>query len=193
VAAAEALVAFGTALGVVFLAELGDKTQLLLAAQAARGPARRIVLEAVAAFAVLTALAVLAGAWVASVVPPVAATLASGALFLVFGVLALRKGDEEDGEGGRTGGRGTFVLVLLAELGDKTQVATAALAASSASPLATGLGAWLALSASAVLAAFAGSWLASRMEPRRRARLSAAVFLLVGAATLAYGAWLAFA
>lgn len=190
----DALAAFAVAFGVVALAELGDKSQLLVLAQAARQPAARVLAEAVAAFALLTAVAATAGALAARVVPGDWLALASGLLFLAFAALAWRDARRAGTEAGAGQGlparRGTtFGLLLVAEMGDKTQLATAALAASSGHALATGLGALLAESAMAAVAVAAGAWLARRVDERRRAAGTALLFLAVGLATIAYAVW----
>jgi len=177
-----------TAFGVVFLAELGDKSQLLLLAQAARVAGWRVLVEAVGAFGLLTALAVTAGAVLATFFAPPFLLVASGLLFLVFAALAGR-------EAGRGGSRedppmrigGTFGLVVVSEMGDKTQLATAALAASTGHAIAVGFGSWLAESVSALLAVLVGAWLARHVQARRRAAVSAILFLVLGVGTVVYG------
>lgn len=191
-----AVIAFATAFGVVFLAEMGDKSQLVLVAQAARHRPVRVLAEALAAFAILVALAVTVGAAVARWLPGWLLAVASGVLFLVFGFLALREAREPAGTDGGTDAApsrrgGTFVLVLVSEMGDKTQVATAALAASSGAVLATGLGSFAGEAAASVLAVFAGAWIGRRLSRRTLAWMSATAFLVLGVATLAVGLWLA--
>ena len=188
-----ALLAVATALGVVFVAEFGDKSQVLLVAQAARARPWRVLAEATLAFAVLTALAVSVGALVARLVPQGAMAVASGALFVLFGALAVRearRGMEAHEEVRQMRYGVTFALVVAAEMGDKTQFATAALAAASGQAFATGLGSWLAESASALLAVLAGSWLTSRLPTKAREYASAALFFAVGLATAGWGVWL---
>lgn len=185
-----ALAALAGAFALVALAEFGDKSQLLLVAQAGRQPAARVLAEAAAAFALLAALAAAAGAAVAAAVPAAWAALLSGLLFLLFGGMALREARASvpaEGEAAPAPRRGsTFVLLVAAEMGDKTQLATAALAASSGHAWATGLGAFLALLTMAALAVAAGAWLRRRLAPRARAYGAAALFLAVGAATVAW-------
>jgi Ca2+/H+ antiporter, TMEM165/GDT1 family len=183
---AGALAAFAVAFAVVLVAEMGDKSQLVLLARGARGSLWRTWAEAAAAFAVLAALAVTVGAAAARWLPAWLVAVAAGLLFLAFGALALRT-PKEDGKPPRQGG--TFLLVLVSELGDKTQLATAALAASSGQALATGVGAFAAESGAALLALAAGGWLARRLSPRTVRLASAVLFLLLGVATLAYAAW----
>jgi putative Ca2+/H+ antiporter (TMEM165/GDT1 family) len=174
-----------TAFGVVFLAELGDKSQLLLLAQAARRPPLFVFLEAVAAFALLSALAVTAGAVLALFVPQPVLLIASGLLFLVFAALAGRAASTEavPAEKPMRYG-GTFALVVVSEMGDKTQLATAALAASTGQAFATGFGSWAAESMSALLVVLIGSWLARKVATRRQQAISAILFLVLGVGTL---------
>jgi putative Ca2+/H+ antiporter (TMEM165/GDT1 family) len=185
--------AFALALGAVFVAELGDKSQVLLIAQAARHPPLRVLAEAVVAFAFLTVLAVTVGALVARMVPLVVLEVASGLLFLLFGTLAAREAAATRAAGEEPVARlrhgGTLSLVVVSEMGDKTQLATAALAASGGHAVATGLGAFGALALSAALAVAAGGWLSRRLEPQRRAAISAVLFFALGLATLGHAAW----
>jgi putative Ca2+/H+ antiporter (TMEM165/GDT1 family) len=184
--------AFALALGAVFLAELGDKSQVLLMAQAARHPPLRVLGEAVVAFAFLTVLAVTVGVLVAKFVPLLALELVSGALFLLFGILAAREAATAERQEDPTASLrygGTLSLVVVSEMGDKTQLATAALAASGGHAVATGFGAFAALALSAALAVAAGGWLAKRLEPKRRAAISAILFFALGLATLGHAAW----
>lgn len=184
--------AFGAAFAVVFLAELGDKSQLFLITQAARLPPWRVFAEALAAFALLTALAVTAGALLAQWVSPFLLAVASGLLFLTFGVLAMREAGraaraDDPAPALRIGG--TFGLLIVVEMGDKTQLATAALAGSGGHMLATGLGAWAAEALCAALAIAVGAGLRGRLDPRRRAAWSALLFFVAGIVTLAYAVW----
>ena len=183
--------AFAAAFGAVLLAEMGDKSQVLVMAQAARHPPWRVVGEAAAAFALLCVLAVTAGAGVARLLPGWALAGLAGALFLAFGAMALREArgrrSDQDAVAPRRGG--TFALVVVSEFGDKTQLATAALAASTGQPVAVGAGAFLALVVSSALAALAGRWLGRRLGDQRRAWLSVWLFFALGAATLAWAAW----
>ncbi|MFA5943354.1 MAG: TMEM165/GDT1 family protein [Candidatus Thermoplasmatota archaeon] len=186
--------AFLTALVVVFLAEMGDKSQVVLLAQAARQPPVRVLAEALAAFAVLVLAAVTLGAAAARFLPEWLLAVASGLLFLVFGLLTVREArqpatDEAAPVGSRRGG--TFALILVSEMGDKTQLATAALAASSGLAFATGLGAFAGEALASVLAVLAGAWLGRRVSRRVRSWASAVLFLGIGAVTLGIGVWLA--
>lgn len=178
------LSAFLTTFGVIFLAELGDKTQLTAIALAARYPWKKAFLGIALAFTVLNAAAVVVGKIVFELVPLGWIQAASALLFLVFGVLTLREDgakEDEDGEKRRRA-RGpvltAFVLILFAELGDKTQLMTASLAAQRASPLGVFAGSTLALWLVSLLGLLVGAQLARVVPMKWVHRAAGAAFLL---------------
>ena len=177
--------------GLIFLAELGDKTQLASMALATRLPWRKVFLGAAAAFLILNGLAVGVGRVLFELVPLFWVRIASAALFLCFGITTLRAKDEDEAEAGARGRRGpvltAFSLILLAELGDKTQLVTASLAAQHASPLAVFVGSTLALWAVTLLGVLAGTQLLRFLPLRTVRRIAGALFLVFGA-VLAYQA-----
>ena len=144
----------------IALAEFGDKSQLVCMTLAARHRGLPVVLGAVAAFAILNLLAVLFGAAVAAWLPEWVVTLAVAVLFAVFGISALRyKEEDEDEEVEEKPGHGvfatTFLLIFLAEFGDKTQIAVAGLGSTAAAP-AVWVGATAGLACTSILGVFAG-------------------------------------
>ena len=85
----------------ILIAEMGDKTQLALLAQSAGTSSRwTILIAAVFALVLSTALAVLLGGALNRVLPPRGLKIAGGVLFLVFGVLMLREGFARGGNPG---------------------------------------------------------------------------------------------
>jgi putative Ca2+/H+ antiporter (TMEM165/GDT1 family) len=169
VAFADVMAAFA----LVFLAELGDKTQLTVALLATRGRPWHVVAGAIAAFLLLTVLACTLGAALTAIVPFRWLRAAAGLLFLAMAFLALRSGDEEEPASVKASFTGAFMAIAVAEMGDKTQIATATLAASR-NPFAVGVGAFAALSLSALLAGFLGARFLSRL-PRRMLRYGTAI------------------
>lgn len=176
------------AFGVVALAELGDKSMLLAVALATRyRPLAVLAGIAVAAVTMLGLSAAIGGA-LGAALPTRWLTLAAGTLFVVLGVLTLRAANDEecvgseDAGGVRTGSvvLGVALAFLVAEFGDKTMIATAALAASR-SAVATWFG------AAAGMTAASGAAVGLAVLARRRVpdvllrRLAGAVFLVVGA------------
>lgn len=178
----ELLRAFAT----VFPAELPDKTMIATVVLVARY--RRplwVWLGAVAAFTVHVTVAVAAGSAI-GLLPDAVVSSVVAALFTAGAVMlfrAARSGGEEAADDAaavtataRATVIGSFGLVVLAEWGDLTQLATAGLAARGDSPLSTGIGALLALAAVAGLAATFGRQLVARVPIARINYLAAAVF-----------------
>ncbi len=184
-------IAIAVAFGTVFVAELGDKSQLVCLTLASRRAALPVWIGATVAFALLNGLAVTVGVGLQAIIPRVALLWAVAGLFVVFGLLSLRGSDEDAEAVEEQGARGTllttFSLIFLAELGDKTQLAVAALAASGGA-LGTWIGATLALALSTLIAVLVGRFVGQRIPPRWLRRLGAIAFLGAGA----YLGWLAY-
>ncbi len=177
------------AFAVVLLAELGDKTQLVALTLAGRYPALRVLAALGAAIVVLQTLSVTAGALISRAVPDRAIAVGAGLLFLGFAVWTWRSGDEDDdGDGvaaaaGRAGLVGVAVAFFLAELGDKTMLTTATLAADRGAA-AVWAGSLVAMVTATALAVVAGRALTRRVAPGALRRAGALAFLVVGVATL---------
>lgn len=110
-----------------FIAEMGDKTQLMLVAMTSKYKMRDILLGTGAAILVLNGIAVLAGGMVSEVVPTWLIRLIAAGAFLFFAATTL-KGDEEEEEEVKDNGKikiaamSVFSTFFVAELGDKTQL-----------------------------------------------------------------------
>lgn len=179
----EWLTSAGTTFLLVGLAEFGDKSQLVCMTLAARHRGLPVVIGAVTAFAILNLLAVLFGAAVAAWLPEWLVTAAVAVLFAVFGIGALRYQEEEDEENVEEApGHGivatTFLLIFLAEFGDKTQLAVAGLG-STGEPSAVWAGATVALAVTSALGVFAGRKLLKRLPLKWIHRISGIFFLLL--------------
>lgn len=173
-----------TTLGLVALAELGDKTQLVCMTLAARHPAKPVLLGAIFAFAVLNLLAVLFGAAAAVWLPEWLVAAVVAILFAIFGLRALREADEETVDVRERDDRSVFLsafaLIFLAELGDKTQLAVAGLAGTQAA-LPVWVGGTLALASTSALGVLAGQTLLRRLPVRVLHRVSGGLFLVLAA------------
>jgi len=182
-----ALVAFG----VVFVAELGDKSQLLALTLATRYRALPVLAGLALAAAGLMVLAVAAGAALSAALPTEALSVVAGLAFLVFAVLTLRSSGSDDDGDLSIGPRQPGVLTVagafaVAELGDKTMLATLALAAKNGA-IGTWFGATAGMLAASSLAVLVGSQLGARL-PERVVRVGAAVmFATFGVLLLADG------
>jgi len=166
----------------IALAEVGDKSQLVCMTLAARHRHWPVILGATAAFLVLNSLAVLFGASVAAWIPERVTAGLVAILFGAFGLHALCKREaHESGNVIEKSGHGIFLttllLILVAEFGDKTQIAVAGLAGSLA-PLPVWLGATAALVTVSVIGVWAGRTVLQRLPLRWLHRVSGAIFLL---------------
>lgn len=169
------------AFGVVFLAELPDKTALAGLMLGTRYRASYVFAGVAAAFAVHVALAIAAGS-VLTLLPHRLVQAVVGLLFLAGAAMLLLKksdGDEEvkppaDQSFWKVSGAG-FMLILVAEFGDLTQIMTANLAARYDNPLSVGLGAVLALWAVAGIGILGGRTLMKYVPLRLITKVAAAV------------------
>ncbi len=178
---------FFATFGLIFVAELGDKTQLAAVVLAARYPWHRVFAGAAAAFVVLNLAAVAVGQVLFAFVPERWILLASAALFAFFGVSAFLGKADDPGRVNRAGGSpvlATFLVMLLAELGDKTQFATASLAAQHQAPLEVFAGSTLALWLVCLLGVAAGAKLMRYLPVGWLHRVAGALFLLFAAGAL---------
>ena len=181
--------AFLVSTAIVALAEIGDKTQLLafiLAAKFRRpGP---IVLGILVATLANHAFAAAVGTWLTTLMGPQTLRWVLGLSFIAMAVWTLipDKLDEDDAKLPRFGVFGaTLIAFFLAEMGDKTQVATVALAAQYQALVAVVAGTTLGMMIANVPAVLLGDRIAARMPVKLVHGIAAAIFLGLGIATLA--------
>ncbi|MBA4263485.1 MAG: hypothetical protein C0453_00260 [Comamonadaceae bacterium] len=175
--------------GVVALAEIGDKTQLLAFILAARFKKPvPIIAGILVATLVNHGLAGALGVWITTVLTPEVLRWVLGASFLAMAVWTLipDKINEDDTRvATRFGVFGaTLITFFLAEMGDKTQIATVALAAHYAAPVLVVLGTTLGMLIADVPAVFVGNKLAAKIPMKLVHGIAAAVFAVLGVATL---------
>jgi len=175
--------------GVVALAEIGDKTQLLAFILAARFKKPvPIILGILVATIVNHGLAGALGAWITSAVSPEVLRWVLGLSFLGMAIWTMipDKIEEEETRVARRFGvfGATLITFFLAEMGDKTQIATVAMAAHYASPLLVVTGTTLGMLIADVPAVFVGDKLANKIPMRLVHSIAAAIFALMGTATL---------
>ncbi len=172
--------------GVVFLAELPDKTALAGLVLGTRYRASYVFAGVAAAFLLHVVLAVAAGS-VLTLLPQQIVHAVTGVLFLGGAFVLLRNKEDEDEEirkpedqsFWKVAGAG-FMLILVAEFGDLTQIMTANLAARYDDPLSVGIGAVLALWAVAGLGIVGGKALMKRVPLRLITRIAALLMLALG-------------
>ena len=175
--------------GVVALAEMGDKTQLLAFILAARFKKPLPIIAGILCATIVNhGLAGALGAWITTAVSPRVLRWVLGMSFLGMAAWTMIPDKIEDDEtraAGRFGIFGaTLITFFLAEMGDKTQIATVAMAAHYAAPLLVVVGTTLGMLLADVPAVFMGEKLAGRIPLRLLHGVAAAVFALLGIATL---------
>lgn len=182
--------AFLISTAIVAVAEMGDKTQLLSFVLAAK-LTRRVPIVLGILFATLANhfLAGYVGSWLASLVSPSALRWVVAISFFAFGLWALKPDELEDD--GKLRGAGVFVTTLIAfflvEMGDKTQLATVALAARYDSLVAVVLGTTSGMMIANVPAVWMGEALAHRVNLKIMHWVAAGLFVLLGVLALYAG------
>ena len=175
--------------GVVALAEIGDKTQLLAFILAARFKKPIPIIAGILVATLLNhGLAGALGAWITSVVSPEIMRWVLGGSFIGMAIWTLipDKIEEEETQVAKHLGvfGATLITFFLAEMGDKTQIATVALAAHYASPFLVVIGTTLGMLIADVPAVFVGDKLANKISMKLVHSIAAGVFALLGVATL---------
>jgi putative Ca2+/H+ antiporter (TMEM165/GDT1 family) len=188
------IAAAATALGVVFVAELGDNTQLLALGIGTRYSLRTVAIGLTLGYAAAGAVAALVGGILGAALPQRPVAIVGGVVFLVFAIVAVRSAaghdenddnpDDDDETEGSVVSIGSAVAtvaltIAIGEMGDKTQLATATLAAQ-ANPVATWVGATIGAASAGMIGAFAGRRLGTRLDRQAMRYLSAALFAVFG-------------
>ena len=178
--------------GVIFVAELGDKSQLMALTFAARYRALPILIGITVATAVVHAFSVLVGSIVGASIPTNTISIVAGLAFFAFAAWTLR-GDALDDEertkadrSNRSAIVAASVAFFLAELGDKTMLATITLATTEGA-VGTWAGSTLGMVAADALAIVVGKQLGARLPDRVIKYGAAVAFLVFGAVLLIDG------
>lgn len=175
-----------TSFTLIAAAEIGDKSQLVCMTLASKHRPLPVLLGAASAFAFLNTLAIIFGMAIANWLP---AYIVSGAVALLFGAfglksLLLKDGEDDDAELTEKKGHNifltTFLLITVAEFGDKTQLAVVALS-STAPPIAVWLGATLALTLTSALGIWAGRTILQKIPLTLLHQVSGVIFMTLAA------------
>lgn len=177
-----------------FIAEMGDKTQLMLIALTSKFKIRDIIIGTATAILVLNGIAVLAGGIVGSLIPAWLIKLVAAAAFLYFAITSLKKEDDEEEDASTKGNFKwapvtVFCTFFVAELGDKTQLTAMTFGAKEG--LSNALVVWLACSiglfAADILGMLVGYLLKSRMPEGILNILAFFIFSIFGMFTAVQG------
>ena len=175
------LIPFLAAFSFIFLAELGDKTQLAVITLCSRHDWKVVLSGAMLSFALIDGLSVLVGRGIAEVVPLFWIQIIGGVMFIAFGLYILLHKERENESFRLTekssGFISTLILISLAELGDKTQLAVIALAAEYAEVVMVFLGVISGFLAITIIGVLIGKGLI-HLVPQRYLRLISAVLFI---------------
>ncbi|MHB8918150.1 MAG: TMEM165/GDT1 family protein [Desulfocucumaceae bacterium] len=181
------MLVFLGATAMVVLAEMGDKTQLLAMALATRFPARAVLRGVFLATILNHALAVALGTYLGTSINLNIVQMVAAVSFILFGLWTIR-GDSLNGEDKRKSILGPVMTVAVAfffvEMGDKTQLATIALAAKYNAPLATLLGTTTGMLIADAIGIYIGVVAGKRIPERLIKWISALIFIAFGYAGL---------
>jgi putative Ca2+/H+ antiporter (TMEM165/GDT1 family) len=184
--------AFLLSAGVILLAELGDKSQLMAMAFATRYRALTVLVAVTIATLIVHAGSVLLGSAVALALPRGAINVAAGVAFYAFAGWTLRGDQLGEREASRAtrGGRWTLLTIgtafFLAELGDKTMLATITLATTE-EPIGTWLGSTVGMVAADAIAIGVGAFLGTRLPERTVKLVAAGSFVVFGTVLILEG------
>ncbi len=177
---------FLAAFMLVFCAEMGDKTQLIVMAFTARYSWRPVMAAVLAATLANHGLAVLLGVLLGGLLPETEMRIIGSIAFIIFGILTLRGGDDEEEEVRQS--RSPFWTValtfFLGEMGDKTQLAVLTIAAEHGAWLPVLAGSTSAMLIAVGLGVVLGAKLRKHVSPETMKKVSAGVFILCGVAGL---------
>jgi Ca2+/H+ antiporter, TMEM165/GDT1 family len=184
--------AFILSFGVILIAELGDKSQLMALAFATRYKPLTVLVAVTIATLIVHAGSVLLGSAVALALPTGVINIVAGLAFFGFALWTLRGdvlGEREAGRAQR-GGRWALVTIgtafFLAELGDKTMLATITLATTE-EPIGTWLGSTAGMVAADAIAIGVGALLGAKLPEKAIRIVAAALFVLFGVILVAEG------
>jgi len=175
--------------GVIALAEIGDKTQLLAFILAARFKKPLPITAGILAATLLNhGLAGAFGAWITTVISPDVMRWVLGGSFIAMAIWTLipdKIEEEETQIASKLGVFGaTFVTFFLAEMGDKTQIATVAMAAHYGAPFLVIMGTTLGMLIADVPAVFVGNKFAAKIPMKLVHSIAAGIFAVMGLLTL---------
>jgi putative Ca2+/H+ antiporter (TMEM165/GDT1 family) len=179
------LIALGVAFVLIFLSEMGDKTQLLAVSMASRYNHKTIFLAVSSAVIVATAIGVTLGLVIFSFIPILWIRVAASILFIIFGIWTLIEREEEEEEEGEIKSNQNifskaFSLTFVVEMGDKTQLTAIALTASYGAPVEVFIGAALGFVFVTAIGVWLGKWLGDRLEQRVLTLFGGVLFIAIG-------------
>ena len=169
-------------LAAIAVAELGDKTQLsVLLLSSKTDKHLQLLVGVMLAFLIVDGVAVLAGSWITNVIPMFYLKIISGLVFILFGLFMLLNNKEEEEAKSKYKNvfLSGFLLIMLTEWGDKTQIA-AALFAINFNPVMVLIGTMIALAILSTIAVFFGKIISKKLDKKLITKVAAVIFIVMG-------------
>lgn len=170
----------------IALAEIGDKSQILVFLLASRTKKHiQLLLGVMLAFLVVDGFAILVGSWIVNLIPLFWLKIIAGSLFIILGLLSILQKEDKTQEKPELKNPflSGFTLILLAEWGDKTQLASALFSVEN-NPIIVLISVISALLLLSILAIYAGKYLSNRINHTLTAKIAGAIFIIIGLLTL---------
>jgi putative Ca2+/H+ antiporter (TMEM165/GDT1 family) len=174
---------FFLAFGLIILTEMGDKTQLMTISFASRYSRKIVFLGAWLGMALITVVGVVIGILLGATFDQFWVKIIAAVIFIAFGVWTLARREEEEEEEEIPDKKvfiQTFLIFVLAEFGDKTQVAVILLTANYGAPLAVLLGAVLGFAVVVAFGVLVGKEIGKRVETKWIVLVSGILFIVIG-------------
>ncbi len=185
---------FWTAFLLIFVAELGDKTQFMTLALSSRYKAITVLSGVALGTMLVSLVSVILGRVLGNVLPQNLMNILAGLIFIVFGILSLRQSKEEENTQPETIKNNQHLIWLtiactffIAELADKTMIATIAIASRDSNYFAVWAGSTLGLLASNSMAIVAGKALSKYVNGKAIHYIAATIYIIAGLFALKQG------
>lgn len=173
---------FIRAFALIFIAEMGDKSQIIAMTFATKYKLKDVLLGVTLGVVFNHAIAILLGSFISTIVPTTYIQIIAGFLFIIFGLnsLSIEKEEEVKDKKEISPILTVAITFFIGELGDKTQLATMALAAEASNPIIVLMGTSLAMVATSSLGIFIGSKVGKKIPEVSVKIVSSLVFLVFG-------------
>lgn len=179
----DVLLPFALAFGLIILTEMGDKTQLMTISFASRYSRKVVFLGAWLGMGVTTVIGVVIGILLGAAFDDFWIKIIASVIFVAFGVWTLVRREEEEEQKEIPEKKvfiQTFLIFVLAELGDKTQVAVILLTANYGAPIAVLIGALLGFAVVVAVGVLIGREIGKRVETKWIVLVSGILFIVIG-------------
>jgi putative Ca2+/H+ antiporter (TMEM165/GDT1 family) len=165
----------------IAVAELGDKTQISILLLSSKTKKHlQLLIGAILAFAIVDGIAIIAGTWITTIIPINYLKIISAIVFIIIGILILiSKDDEEKETKQKNPFIAAFLIIMLTEWGDKTQIA-AAIFATQYDAIFVFIGAVTALLILSMIAIFFGKIISTRIDKKFVNRIAGIIFIILG-------------